>query len=534
MVRMRKPFAYRGSNAVNRWFETLHHTLDREKISEDPKKSPLVPLQVYAESLDELREAFSRWFLACRPTSGRIRVFVDGVVKKCSAGPTAQIDGEFRALLSEARIPFCWTDLSAELAIPPGELHASHECLEQIRSVVREAKEDAAVVLGSGSITDLVKHALHLDGRPIPFVSIPTALTVTAFTSAFAIIDFHGAKRTLQSRPVSAAFWVRPFLECAPAGMSRAGYGDLLARFVAYGDWFLGHRLGVMERYDESAFRLMEPFAGGIRTAAGGFAGYPLPQDATACTAAALAMAGISMSTAGETTPLSGFEHVISHALDFLRLTAGRDLVFHGEQVALGSLVSARTIDRLLAMATLKNVAWRDEDIEKSLRVLEERMAAAPLPRGGDPYREKMGAALSEIFSGISEKIGALGSGPPPDRDIRRFLGGYPARTGPVDHAGRGDGAPAEKIGPSLPARGDGPSHRGRGIPVGRGVLPLREGANEPLRSALLDGKRRPRRLALTKGPFFSYSQRGETGAGKGMSLTSAGPARIIQITSQK
>jgi len=397
MVRMRKPFAYRGSNAVNRWFETLHHTLDREKISEDPKKSPLVPLQVYAESLDELREAFSRWFLACRPTSGRIRVFVDGVVKKCSAGPTAQIDGEFRALLSEARIPFCWTDLSAELAIPPGELHASHECLEQIRSVVREAKEDAAVVLGSGSITDLVKHALHLDGRPIPFVSIPTALTVTAFTSAFAIIDFHGAKRTLQSRPVSAAFWVRPFLECAPAGMSRAGYGDLLARFVAYGDWFLGHRLGVMERYDESAFRLMEPFAGGIRTAAGGFAGYPLPQDATACTAAALAMAGISMSTAGETTPLSGFEHVISHALDFLRLTAGRDLVFHGEQVALGSLVSARTIDRLLAMATLKNVAWRDEDIEKSLRVLEERMAAAPLPRGGDPYREKMGAALSEF-----------------------------------------------------------------------------------------------------------------------------------------
>ena len=67
------------------------------------------------------------------------------------------------------------------------------------------------------------------------------------------------------SRPVSAAFWARPFLECAPPGMSRAGFGDLLARFVAYGDWLLGYRLGVMERYDESAFRLMEPFAVGIR-----------------------------------------------------------------------------------------------------------------------------------------------------------------------------------------------------------------------------------------------------------------------------
>jgi len=254
-----------------------------------------------------------------------------------------------------------------------------------------------------------VKHALHLEGRHIPFVSVPTALTVTAFTSAFAIIDFHGAKRTLQSRPVSAAFWVRPFLECAPAGMSRAGYGDLLARFVAYGDWFLGHRLGVMERYDETAFRLMEPFAGGIREAADGFAIYPLPQAATACTAAALAMAGISMSTAGETTPLSGFEHVISHGLDFLRLTADRELVFHGEQVALGSLVSARTIDRLLGMENLRDIIWRSEDIGRTLQVLEERMVAAPLQRGKgscpeEPYREKMEAARTEFSAEYRKK----------------------------------------------------------------------------------------------------------------------------------
>jgi glycerol-1-phosphate dehydrogenase [NAD(P)+] len=390
---------------MNHWFEAIHRTLEREGIPKDPDKSRLVPRQFYAESLGEFQEAFQRWLIASLPGNRRIRVFVDGVAKKCSESPTGEIDGAFQALLNEAGIPYRWTDLSASLALPPRDIHASHTCLERIRSLVREGGEDAAVVLGSGSVTDLVKHALHLEGKPIPFVSIPTALTVTAFTSAFAIIDFHGAKRTLQSRPVSAAFWVRPFLECAPAGMSRAGYGDLLARFVAYGDWFLGHRLGVMERYDESAFRLMEPFAGGIRTAADGFAQYPLPREATACAAAALAMAGISMSTVGETTPLSGFEHVISHALDFLRLTAGRELVFHGEQVALGSLVSARTIDRLLAIETLKDVAWRDADIGRSLRVLEERMAAAPLPLGGAPYREKMDAARAEFSREYQKKL---------------------------------------------------------------------------------------------------------------------------------
>jgi glycerol-1-phosphate dehydrogenase [NAD(P)+] len=318
---MRKPFADRGSNAMNRWFETLQQTLDREKIPEDPQKAPLVPILYYAESMGELRKAFCSWYRACLPANARIRVFVDGVDKKCSEGPTGQIDREFRALLSETGIPCHWTDLSADPSLPPHDIHASHACLERIRGVVREGAEDAAVVLGSGSITDLVKHALQMENITVPFVSIPTALTVTAFTSAFAVIDFHGAKRTLQSRPVSAAFWVRPFLECAPPGMSRAGFGDLLARFVAYGDWLLGYRIGVMERYDESAFRLMEPFAGGIREVADGFAGDALPQETTACTAAALAMAGISMSTAGETTPLSGFEHVISHGLDFLRLT---------------------------------------------------------------------------------------------------------------------------------------------------------------------------------------------------------------------
>jgi glycerol-1-phosphate dehydrogenase [NAD(P)+] len=406
---MRKPFAERGSNAMNRWFETLQQTLGREKILEDPEKAPLVPLQVYAESLGELREAFSRWFQACLPANARIRVFVDGVEKKCSEGPTAQIDREFRALLSEAGLPCRWTDLSAELSVPPRDIHASHACLERIRGVVRGGKEDAVVVLGSGSITDLVKHALQMENITVPFVSIPTALTVTAFTSAFAVIDFHGAKRTLQSRPVSAAFWVRPFLECAPPGMSRAGFGDLLARFVAYGDWLLGYRLGVMERYDESAFRLMEPFAVGIRAAADGFAGDALPQEATACTAAALAMAGISMSTAGETTPLSGFEHVISHGLDFLRLTAGRELVFHGEQVALGSLVSARTIDRLLAVESLKGVIWRDADLGHALQILEGRMDVVPLPRGkgsspADPFREKMEAAREEFSSEYRKK----------------------------------------------------------------------------------------------------------------------------------
>jgi len=391
---------------MNRWFATLQQALNREGIPKDPQKSLLVPAQYFAESLGGLREALARWHRESVPAGGAVRVFVDGVAKRCSEGTAGNIDIEFRALMDGAGIPYRWADLSEALGVSPADLHASHDCLERIRGVVREGGESAAVVLGSGSITDLVKHALQMENVQVPFVSIPTALTVTAFTSAFAVIDFHGAKRTLQSRPVSAAFWVKPFLECAPARMSRAGYGDLLARFVAYGDWLLGWRLGVMDRYDESAFRLMEPFADGIRSSAAGFRSGALPPEATACTAAALAMAGISMSTAGETTPLSGFEHVISHALDFLRLTSGRELVLHGEQVALGSLVSARTIDRLLAMEDLRGVSWLGGSADEAVPVLEKRLQAAPLPGGAEAFGDRMKAALAEFSAEYRKKSG--------------------------------------------------------------------------------------------------------------------------------
>ena len=386
---------------MNPWMEKMMRVLTVEGILQDPDEARYVPAQAYCRTLTE----FAKQFKALMHSSGweerRISIFVDGVPKKCSEGRSGDIDEAFRDILKNMCLAFDWIDLSVILGVTPADIHTSHVYLDKIREVLYRREGDVMVTLGSGSLTDLVKHSLYLEGLTSPLISIPTALTVTAFTSSFSIIDFHGAKRTQVSREVTATFWVKPFLECAPSRMSRAGYGDLLARFVAYGDWFLGYRLGVMDRYSERSFRLMEPFAPGIRANAAGFVQYPLPEETTACTAAALAMAGIAMSTAGETTPLSGYEHVISHGLDFLRLVSGRELVFHGEQVALGSLVSALTIDWLMALPALQDGMWRLESTEDALGNLADRIAAAPFFGAEEPLlaererRERI-AALTE------------------------------------------------------------------------------------------------------------------------------------------
>jgi glycerol-1-phosphate dehydrogenase [NAD(P)+] len=191
-------------------------------------------------------------------------------------------------------------------------------------------------------------------------------------------------------------------------GMSRAGYGDLLARFVAYGDWYLGKCLGVMDRYDELAFRLMEPFAPGIKENASGFSRPSLPLPAIECISSSLAMAGIAMSVSGETTPLSGFEHVISHGLDFLRLTAGRELVFHGEQVGLACLTNVRAIDRLMRKERIDPDGWLKQPEKTGLEILEQLIDTAPLSPPGSvsdgELKERISRARREFLAEYEKK----------------------------------------------------------------------------------------------------------------------------------
>jgi glycerol-1-phosphate dehydrogenase [NAD(P)+] len=363
---------------MNPWLDTLTETLRTEGILSDPEKSRLVPAQYYADTLREWAGQLEDYLRARCFEKRDIALFVDGVTKGCSESWGRDVDGLFCEAIRAAGFTCELIDLSARFGIRPGDLHASHRFVEKARRVVRSLSPAVFAVLGSGSITDIVKQALFAEGREGLLISVPTALTVTAFTSCFSVIDRHGAKRTQLSREINATFWIESILERAPGRMSGAGYGDLLARFVAYGDWYLGKSLGMMERYDECALRLMDAFAAGIKENASGFSLPHLPVETIRCISASLAMAGIAMSVSGETTPLSGFEHVISHGLDFLRLTSGRELAFHGEQVALACPTNARAMDWLLGRESIDPGGWLPDPVRAGLSMLGRLIDTAP------------------------------------------------------------------------------------------------------------------------------------------------------------
>ncbi|MBM3122646.1 MAG: sn-glycerol-1-phosphate dehydrogenase, partial [Chloroflexi bacterium] len=215
-----------------------------------------------------------------------------------------------------------------------------HTDLAQIGRVqARLSSECAVLALGSGTVTDIAKHACFRreqdTGDATPFVVFQTANSVSAYTSNMAPVFVEGVKRTLPSRYPDALVCDLETLRDAPPSMTAAGVGDLLAASVSFADWHLAHRLGLDESYTPLAERLMA----GLDSALPDVAAEARAGDlrATGALARWIALAGLGMSLSHATAPLSGYEHVLSHVLDMLGEAHRRPLAMHGAQVAIAS-----------------------------------------------------------------------------------------------------------------------------------------------------------------------------------------------------
>jgi glycerol-1-phosphate dehydrogenase [NAD(P)+] len=219
-----------------------------------------------------------------------------------------------------------------------------HTDFSQINYVKARLQPNSAVLsVGSGTVTDIAKHACHVYQQehsisPLPFVVYQTANSVSAYTSNMAPTFVDGVKRTLSSRYPDVLVCDLETLRGAPQAMTVAGVGDLLAAFGSYADWWLAYRLGLDTTYTEFAQRLMGPLdeiflehAEGIKTGT---------LESMSVLAKLIALGGLAMSLSHATAPLSGFEHVISHVLDLIAEQKPRTLAQHGTQVALATCLT--------------------------------------------------------------------------------------------------------------------------------------------------------------------------------------------------
>ena len=254
----------------------------------------------------------------------------------------------------------------------------------------------AIVSIGSGSITDVAKYARHLyvkeSGRRIPFVCFPTAASVTAYTSALAVLTIAGAKRTLPAAAPDSVICDLCTIAAAPPAMTQAGFGDVLARGVSYGDWFLANQLGMDDGFSVVPGKLLEYAERKLLDqAAEVAAGRP---DAIRAVMDALLLSGMAMSIARQTAPLSGWEHAISHFLDLTAQADGREPALHGGQVGIATLISARAYEWSWNECDLERLT-NDRDIVFYRGLLEETFKRVPSGK----------ALVPELWREFSKKV---------------------------------------------------------------------------------------------------------------------------------
>lgn len=238
--------------------------------------------------------------------------------------------------------------------LPAVQVHVLGEPRQTLFASIELAREladrltgPAVVALGSGTITDLAKHAVHLRRQPAcKLVVVPTACTVTGYTCPMAVLAVRGVKRTMPSRWPDVVLADLQTLADAPAEMTAAGFGDMLARGVACADWYLANALGMDETFSRLPYDMLansEQFLLRFAEAIGGQA-----PAAIRALIDALLLAGLAMSVVNQTTPISGWEHVISHYLDLRASACGMPVELHGRQVGLATLAAAAAYRQLL------------------------------------------------------------------------------------------------------------------------------------------------------------------------------------------
>lgn len=237
------------------------------------------------------------------------------------------------------------------IVLKPHHGEPLHTDMLQVQNVLQKLTSDTAVLaIGSGTVTDVSKHACFLyeseHGVHIPFVVVPTANSVSAYTSNTASVDVSGIKKTLHSRYLDVLVCDVETLASAPRSATVAGVGDILVAFGSFGDWFLAARVGHDKNYSDLPRQLIGPLdeiflkdAIEMRNAT---------PYGTELLAKLLALEGIAQSLAHTSAPFSGFEHSISHLLDLMVKQNKQTPILHGTQVVLLTILTTLAFQQFM------------------------------------------------------------------------------------------------------------------------------------------------------------------------------------------
>jgi glycerol-1-phosphate dehydrogenase [NAD(P)+] len=243
-------------------------------------------------------------------------------------------------------------------------------------AVIIEERVSLVVGVGGGRVIDTMKLAAARTGTD--FISVPTTIAHDGISSPVASLTERDGRRTTHAAMMPAGVIVDVrVIGSAPPRTLRSGIGDLVSNLTALLDWRLADQLG-KDHYDAFSAMIAESAARPILDV--------LDIDLIETherLANGLLLSGLAMAASGTSRPCSGAEHLVSHSLDRL---LGPDAAMHGEQVALGCLISAAAhgsplLSDLQDLFTRVNIPTAPADLGMTEAQMVEAVLAAPATR---------------------------------------------------------------------------------------------------------------------------------------------------------
>ncbi|MCL7748366.1 iron-containing alcohol dehydrogenase family protein [Halalkalibacter alkaliphilus] len=205
-----------------------------------------------------------------------------------------------------------------------------------IHNLVTKAFElgdyDAIISIGGGAVVDYGKYISYV--RKLPFISMPTSASNDGFASSNCSIYVNGKKTSVPAKVPFGVIVDLTILRQAPERFIFAGIGDLMSNITALYDWEYESQKGVSTVNAFASMISKKAVNSFVRT----------PMDDIKATiflkelVSSMTMGGIATVISGNSSPISGSEHLISHALD--KITKQPQM--HGIQVGIATYIMAK------------------------------------------------------------------------------------------------------------------------------------------------------------------------------------------------
>jgi glycerol-1-phosphate dehydrogenase [NAD(P)+] len=325
-----------------------------------------------------------------------------------------------------------------EIVLPPGPHGpplADEANRQRIQGAVRPDTE-AVLAVGSGTINDLAKVASRTQG--IPYLVCATAPSMNGYPSTNASVLEGALKVTRPAQGPAAIVADLAILCAAPLPMIRAGLGDLLSQRTALVDW----RLASLVQGTKYCAAVQDLVAAPIQRMMQAVGALERRDEAAVGDLTdALILSGFTMVMAGQSSPASGAEHLISHYWEMQAAALGRAEPLHGAQVGVTCILTADLMGRL-AGTPARDLpgpppalpdSW--EDAEPSLAARHRSLWA--VVRGEARTKHRGAAERAQRFSMLRERCTGIWATldplrPDPD-SLRNALNRAGAPTTPAD-----------------------------------------------------------------------------------------------------